>query len=110
MLVVWPTAAESGASRRPPARTALSLRFCTGCLLSKRHGKNDRAGLAVSDETVDILVLFPYVEITGNAVAQRTGSANLPLHGGRVPGWLAARMTRLSAVMSQAIVHHYGRD
>jgi hypothetical protein len=59
---------------------------------------------------VDILVLFPYVEITGNAVAQRTGSANLPLHGGRVPGWLAARMTRLSAVMSQAIVHHYGRD
>jgi uncharacterized protein len=43
-------------------------------------------------------------------VAQRTGSANLPLHGGRVPGWLADRMTRLGAVMSQAIVHHYGRD
>jgi hypothetical protein len=32
------------------------------------------------------------------------------LHGGRVPGWLADRMTRLGAVMSQAIVHHYGRD
>ena len=40
----------------------------------------------------------------------RTGSALLPLHGGRVPGWLADRMTRLGAVMSQAIVHHYGRD
>jgi hypothetical protein len=41
---------------------------------------------------------------------QRAGSADLPLHGGRVPTWLAARMTRLGAVMSEAIVHHYGRD
>jgi hypothetical protein len=32
------------------------------------------------------------------------------LHGGRVPGWLADRMTRLGTVMSQAIIHHYGRD
>ena len=43
-------------------------------------------------------------------MAGRTGSALLPLHGGRVPGWLADRMTRLGAVMGQAIVHHYGRD
>ena len=43
-------------------------------------------------------------------MAGRTGSALLPLHGGRVPGWLADRMARLGAVMSQAIVHHYGRD
>ena len=43
-------------------------------------------------------------------MAQRTGSANLPLHDGRVPPWLAERMTRLGAVISQAIVHHYGRD
>src|SRR3954469_13360048 len=43
-------------------------------------------------------------------MANRTGSANLPLHGGHVPPWLADRMTRLGAVMSQAIVHHYGRD
>jgi len=43
-------------------------------------------------------------------MANRTGSADLPLHGGRVPPWLADRMTRLGAVMSQAIVHHYGRD
>jgi len=27
-----------------------------------------------------------------------------------VPKWLADRMTRLGTVMSQAIVHHYGRD
>jgi uncharacterized protein len=43
-------------------------------------------------------------------MARRAGSADLPLHGGQVPRWLAARMTRLGAVMAQAIVHHYGRD
>jgi hypothetical protein len=43
-------------------------------------------------------------------MARRTGSADLPLHGGHVPKWLADRMTRLGAVMSQAIAHHYGRD
>jgi hypothetical protein len=43
-------------------------------------------------------------------VAQRSGSADLPLHGGRVPKWLGDRMTRLGAVMCEAIVHHYGRD
>lgn len=43
-------------------------------------------------------------------MARRAGSADLPLHGGRVPPWLAERMTRLGAVICQAIVHHYGRD
>jgi len=43
-------------------------------------------------------------------MTQRSGSADLPLHGGRVPAWLGERMTRLGAVISQAIMHHYGRD
>ena len=43
-------------------------------------------------------------------MTRRAGSADLPLHGGRVPAWLSDRMTRLGAVMSQAIVHEYGRD
>jgi hypothetical protein len=43
-------------------------------------------------------------------MTRRSGSADLPLHGGRVPAWLGARMTRLGAVISQAIVQHYGRD
>ena len=43
-------------------------------------------------------------------MARRTGSADLPLHGGHVPSWLADRMTRLGAVISEAIIHHYGRD
>jgi uncharacterized protein len=43
-------------------------------------------------------------------MTRRTGSADLPLHGGRVPPWLAARMATLGAVIGQAIVLHYGRD
>jgi hypothetical protein len=43
-------------------------------------------------------------------MARRSGSADLPLHGGRVPPWLAARMSSLGAIITQAIVHHYGRD
>src|ERR671928_112987 len=43
-------------------------------------------------------------------MARRAGSADLPLHSGHVPKWLADRMTRLGAVISEAIIHHYGRD
>jgi hypothetical protein len=43
-------------------------------------------------------------------MTRRAGSADLPLHGGRVPKWLGERMTRLGAVITEAIVHHYGRD
>jgi len=43
-------------------------------------------------------------------MAKRTGSAILPLHGGRVPPWLAMRMSKLGAIITQAIVHQYGRD
>ncbi len=43
-------------------------------------------------------------------MARRTGSADLPLHSGRVPAWLGARMAKLGAIITQAIVHHYGRD
>ena len=43
-------------------------------------------------------------------MARRSGSADLPLHGGRVPAWLGQRMSALGAVICQAIVHHYGRD
>jgi hypothetical protein len=43
-------------------------------------------------------------------MTQRSGSADLPLHGGHVPPWLSTRMAALGRVMSEAIVHHYGRD
>src|SRR6185295_7337678 len=43
-------------------------------------------------------------------MAKRSGSADLPLHGGRVPPWLSERMSALGAIVTQAIVYHYGRD
>ena len=43
-------------------------------------------------------------------MAARTGTANLPLHGGRVPAWLSSRMAALGRVIAEAIVHEYGRD
>jgi len=43
-------------------------------------------------------------------MAKRSGSADLPLHSGRVPPWLASRMARLGTVITEAIVHHYGRE
>ena len=43
-------------------------------------------------------------------MAKRTGSADLPLHGGRVPPWLSTRMAKLGRVIVEAIVLEYGRD
>jgi uncharacterized protein len=39
---------------------------------------------------------------------KRSGFADLPLHGGRVPSWLADRMTRLGTAITENILHHYG--
>jgi hypothetical protein len=39
---------------------------------------------------------------------KRSGIADLPLHGGRVPDWLAQRMTSLGTAITEAIVHDYG--
>ncbi len=41
---------------------------------------------------------------------KRSGVADLPLHGGRVPAWLATRMTALGTAITEAVVHDYGRD
>jgi hypothetical protein len=43
-------------------------------------------------------------------MGNRTGSADLPLHGGHVPAWLASRMARLGCVLVEAIALEYGRD
>jgi hypothetical protein len=39
---------------------------------------------------------------------KRSGTADLPLHGGRVPQWLAERMTKLGTAITEAIIYHYG--
>ncbi|ACK50679.1 protein of unknown function DUF763 [Methylocella silvestris BL2] len=43
-------------------------------------------------------------------MTRRSGNADLPLHSGRVPAWLADRMTLLGAAISEAVILHYGRD
>jgi hypothetical protein len=39
---------------------------------------------------------------------KRSGVADLPLHGGRVPQWLAQRMTAMGTAITEAIIHDYG--
>ncbi len=39
----------------------------------------------------------------------RSGSADLPLHYGTVPPWLAQRMSRLGGAIAEAIVMEYGQ-
>jgi len=41
---------------------------------------------------------------------KRSGVADLPLHGGRVPQWLAERMTKLGTAIAESIISRYGRS
>jgi uncharacterized protein len=41
---------------------------------------------------------------------KRSGVADLPLHGGRVPTWLAERMTTLGTAIAESVVANYGRS
>jgi hypothetical protein len=40
---------------------------------------------------------------------KRSGVVDLPLHGGRVPPWLATRIEKLGTAIVEAVVHHHGR-
>jgi len=40
---------------------------------------------------------------------KRSGVADLPLHGGRVPPWLATRMVTLGTAITESVLYHYGR-
>jgi len=44
-----------------------------------------------------------------NDLVKRSGVADLPLHGGRVPAWLATRMVTLGTAITESVLHHYGR-
>jgi hypothetical protein len=41
---------------------------------------------------------------------KRSGYADLPLHGGRVPKWLAERMSMLGGAIIEAVVLEYGKS
>src|SRR5262245_23081904 len=40
---------------------------------------------------------------------KRSGVADLPLHGGRVPAWLASRMETLGTAIAESVIVHHGR-
>jgi len=44
-----------------------------------------------------------------NDDVRRSGVADLPLHGGRVPAWLATRMETLGTAIAESVLMHYGR-
>jgi len=44
----------------------------------------------------------------GSEPVKRSGTADLPLHGGHVPAWLASRMTELGAAIAESILIEYG--
>jgi uncharacterized protein len=41
---------------------------------------------------------------------KRSGTADLPLHNGHVPPWLASRMTELGTAITEQIILNYGRS
>src|SRR4030095_7112138 len=41
---------------------------------------------------------------------KRSGAADLPLHGGRVPPWLATRMVTLGTAIAESVLYHYGHS
>src|SRR5512140_3095055 len=77
-------------------------------MLRKKDGRRHFSGDAQA-APIRALHARPHVTHT-HTMANRTGSADLPLHSGFVPPWLVTRMASLGRVIVEAIVHHYGRD
>src|ERR1019366_5209244 len=48
------------------------------------------------------------IHLRENSGVKRSGTADLPLHGGHVPPWLAERMTLLGTAITESIVQSYG--
>jgi hypothetical protein len=53
--------------------------------------------------------VFPYLYIVPRLYFDNKRYADLPLHYGKVPPWLADRMSRLGGAMVESIVQNYGR-
>jgi hypothetical protein len=87
-------AAEAGRANRAPVKGGAF------CFTTRASFVGSQAQLRLS------YVRNPFTQGT---MARRAGSADLQLPGGRVPPWLASRMATLGAIITQAIVHHYGR-
>src|SRR5262249_22802915 len=93
-----PQRASGSLASRSPISTDRPPWSLTTCLsLPARLERSARRRTGNSNDRQDLM-------------AHRAGSADLPLHGGQVPKWLADRMTRLGTVITEAIVHECGRD
>ena len=62
------------------------------------------------DVGADRMTSAPSIRPRTGSSARPSGRADLPLHGGRVPEWLASRMARLGRVIVEAVTINYGRD
>src|SRR5437868_1828086 len=55
-----------------------------------------------------LIRVHPCSSVAQGIFMRRSGFADLPLHGGRVPEWLAERMTAMGTAIAESVVHHYG--
>jgi hypothetical protein len=49
------------------------------------------------------------MEVVRDKGYETSGTADLPLHGGRVPAWLASRMTELGITTAEQVILNYGQ-
>src|SRR6185437_7920974 len=103
--------ATAGSERKADSKQAL----CSFIGNAPRRNSSCRAGARRSGQAPARTVpagRYPAGNGRGriSAMTTRSGFADLPLHGGHVPAWLAMRMAALGRVIAEAIVHHYGPD
>jgi hypothetical protein len=60
------------------------------------------------NSTAQIEAMAKHEQLPHNEGMKRSGIADLPLHGGRVPAWLAERMTRLGTAICESVLYSYG--
>ena len=63
---------------------------------------NDKALFRIIIDKAELPIITNFVSM------KRSGSADLPLHYGHVPAWLAERMSKLGLAIVEAIISEYG--
>jgi hypothetical protein len=60
--------------------------------------------------TTSLIPFFQHIAITYFSAMHKSGTADLPLHSGKVPLWLAERMSTIGTAIIEAIVQEHGID
>ena len=88
-----------------------------GLLTGKAHFGGTRMEDLLKGEQIEVVndkvqdlpkCLLGSNERIGILIMRRSGHADLPLHHGRVPQWLAQRMSKLGGAIIESIVAEYG--